>query len=88
MDIAVLYKRARTRIEHTLGTYRLFQVDDRVENFCLNEFLRLIEQDTRCPRYRRDFDSLPRWQQLACFECMSVFIGQLDRLKAERLASR
>lgn len=88
MDIEGLYTKAKNKVEKTSGTYRLFQIAPEIEEFCLDEFLRLIEQDCRTPRYRDDILGLPRWQQQCSYICMAEFLEQLAKLKAERLSAR
>lgn len=88
MDISKIFADAKTEIQRTSGTYKLFQIEPQVEDFCVDESFRLAQQDTRTPAPRADLNKLPRWQQQCAAVCMAEFHACLTRLRLERLAAQ
>ena len=85
MNISKIYADAKAAIEHSSGTYFLFQIAPQIEDFCVDECFRLAQQDTRKPSDRHDLMQLPRWQQQCAAACMAEFHACLSRIAQERL---
>ncbi|WP_179179376.1 hypothetical protein [Pseudomonas sivasensis] len=85
MNITKIYEDAKAAIEYSSGTFFLFQIAPKVEDFCVDECFRLAQQDTRKPADRPDLKQLPRWQQQCAAACMAEFHACLSRIAQERL---
>jgi len=73
MNITKIYADAQAAIEYSSGAYFLFQIAPQVEDFCVDEWFRLAQQDTRKASDRSDLQKLPGWQRQCAAACMAEF---------------